>query len=78
MKSSIFVALSTAVAVAVGCLLLFFSILELNLWLAKESCIRRWQKAGYEVSYAPLEGCMVRLGTRWVPASSIRNEEGPR
>lgn len=78
MKSSIFIALSTAVAVAVGCFLLFFGVLELNLWLSKESCLRRWQKAGYEVSYAPLEGCMVRLGTRWVPASSIRNEESPR
>lgn len=42
------------------------------LWLSSVKCASRWEQSGFETSYGPLQGCLVRHDGRWIPEENYR------
>lgn len=47
----------------VGCLALF----------DKWSCESRWQRSGFEVSWGPIQGCLIKKDGKWIPDKNYRD-----
>lgn len=58
--------------------LLMMASVAVGIWLDSASCHSKWAKAGYEVSYGLLQGCMVRVGGKWIPVETIRDVEATK
>lgn len=56
----------------VGSLLMFAALVGLVVWLGDTRCTNQWKRSGFEYSYAMVQGCMIKVDGRWIPASNYR------
>lgn len=66
------------VFIAIGTIVILALSIAAGIWLSSASCYAKWEKAGYETSYGPMQGCMVRVGGKWIPVETIRDVEATK
>lgn len=42
------------------------------------SCKARWRQSGMQTSWGPVQGCLVKVGERWVPDDRVRETDLPK
>lgn len=50
-------------------------ILPIIAWGDYASCNSRWAKSGYETSWGPLQGCLIKVDNKWIPDKMLRRFE---
>lgn len=56
-------------AAIILCFLCFIPYYFFEKW----SCESRWQKSGFEVSWGPIQGCLIKKDGMWIPDKNYRN-----
>lgn len=54
-------------------LIIFLLIIALPWYFfSKYQCTSRWDKSGYESDFGIVEGCLIKVSDKWIPAENYR------
>lgn len=65
-----------AILIVTGVITLF--IVGGALLVGSLGCERRWKQSGYETSWGPLQGCLIKQGDQWLPEKMLRRFDNDR
>lgn len=57
------------------CMVLFCSFIGVAMFAENLTCSAKASKMGFEKSYGPFQGCMIKVKDRWVPIEKYRVAE---
>lgn len=60
------------------CAAIVAALIGLGMWGDSTGCHHRWSRSGFEVSWGPIQGCLISHdGSTFVPEDNYRQTESP-